>query len=102
LKIHQQLWTAILRDESSDAIGVHFINSMMRISSAAQEVINVNSSLPEDGSQCSFRHVPRMIGDGGITIAGFAIPDFMGACRLSIKHKAKATQLPGDFAIAKT
>jgi len=43
-----------------------------------------------------------MIGDGGVTIAGFAIPDFMGACRLSIKHKAEATQLPGDFAIAKT
>jgi hypothetical protein len=43
-----------------------------------------------------------MIGNGGVAIAGFAIPDFMGACRLSIKDKSEATQLPGDFAIAKT
>jgi len=42
------------------------------------------------------------MGDGGVTIAGFAIPDFMGASRLSIKDKAEATQLPGDFAIAKS
>jgi hypothetical protein len=42
-----------------------------------------------------------MIQDRGLSVAGCAEPDLMGACRLTIKRYAKATQLLGDVAIAK-
>lgn len=102
-KEYQQLWHDILRAGASDEIGVLIIGSMLRINPQAPRTSSTSTpACLRIDAQCCLWHVPSMIGDGGVTITGFAIPDFMRACRLSIKDKAEATQLSGDFAIAKT
>jgi len=52
-----------------------------------QEVFRIDTGLPQDGTQCTFRHVSGMVGNGGLAIGLRVVPDFMASGRLSIEGK---------------
>jgi hypothetical protein len=54
-----------------------------------QELIGRNASLFENGSECPFGHIAGMIGNGGVPVAVFVIPDLMTSSGLPIKGEAK-------------
>jgi hypothetical protein len=69
--------------------------------STCKKSVHINVRLLQDGPERALGHVASVIRDGRVAIAGGAIPDFMGPCRLSIKDESEPTQLLGDLAVTK-
>ena len=60
-----------------------------------------NIGLLENRAQCSFRHIPAVIGDSGVAMGGGVEPDFMRSARLAIELEAKLLQPLDDLPVSK-
>ena len=58
-----------------------------------------NIGLLENRAQCSFRHIPAVIGDSGVAMGGGVKPDFMRSAGLPIELEAKLLQPLDDLSI---
>src|ERR1039458_8984779 len=65
--------------------------------SLPQEVVRLDSRLPQYGPERSFRHVGWMIRHRGIAIRAGIEPDFMATRGLTVELEAAQLQLPNDL-----
>ena len=70
--------------------------------SRLQEIIRLDSCLPQDRPERSFRHVARMIRNGCIPISAWVEPDFMAPGGLAVKFEAEQFQPPNDLLISES
>lgn len=70
---------------------MHALNhsARWRRGSLFQENLGLDAGLLEDSPQRAFRHVSRMIGDGGVALRGRVVPDLMASRRLSVEFQAQ-------------
>ena len=64
-----------------------------------QKIIRLNPRLFKDLAERAFRHIPIMVGDGGIFTAIIVEPDFVAATGLTIERKSIDSQHFGNFSI---
>jgi hypothetical protein len=70
--------------------------------SETKKLIHTHTSLTQDRSQRSLRHIPWMVGNGGVPMIHCSIPDLMRTCSLAIKREAQRLEAPNYITIAKT
>ena len=64
-----------------------------------QEIFGLDACLSENGSQRPFRHITRVVGNGGIPASGGIVPDFMAAGGLPLEYESKSLETSDDFSI---
>ena len=67
-----------------------------------QKIAGIYTGLFKDCSQSAFGHVAGVIGNNGISICLFVIPDFMASGSLAVKGKTKRLETLYDLSISKT
>jgi hypothetical protein len=67
-----------------------------------QKIIRLNPRLFEDLAESTFRHIPIVVGDGGVFTASVIEPDFVRATGLTIECKSVDSQYFGNFSIPKS
>jgi len=69
---------------------------------SGEKIAGGNACLLDDGSQCPFRHVSRMVRNGGEPAGFWIAPNFVAARGLAIELKTVRLQALHDLAIAKS
>ncbi len=67
--------------------------------SGCQEVVDSDFGLPHNGPECSFRHVARMVRDGGVKPGRSIEPDLVTARGLAVELEAQRLQLANDVSV---
>ena len=70
--------------------------------SSLEEFVGFDSCLFEDRSQCTFRHIARVIRDRRIPVCLFVEPDFVAACGLPVELKSGCSQFANNFPVPKS
>ena len=58
--------------------------------------------MAKNSPKCAFRHVARMVGDGGVAAVSFIVPDFVASGGLAIENKSKGFYAFGDLALVES
>jgi hypothetical protein len=67
-----------------------------------QKLFRLYARLPENGAKRTFRHVARVVGNGGVAVACRVEPDFVAAGGLAVEGKAECLQAFDDLALTET
>lgn len=64
-----------------------------------QEGLRFNPRLPENGSECAFRHIAGMVGKGGVTAGGGVVTDLMTAGGLTVEFEPELLDPPDNIPV---
>ena len=67
-----------------------------------QKLIRRNTGLLEDRPKCAFRHITRMIWNGGVSVGLCVVPDLVTTSGLTVEVKAKLLEILNYLPVTET